>query len=34
MNGIVFKDDALVSKLEVEKRYGQPLLIATVYFDE
>ena len=34
MNGIVFKDDALVSKLEVEKRYGQPLLIATVFFDE
>jgi Holliday junction resolvase RusA-like endonuclease len=34
MNGVVFKDDALVSKLEVEKRYGQPLLIATVFFDE
>ena len=34
MNGVVFKDDALVSKLQVEKRYGQPMLIATVFFDE
>jgi len=34
MNGIVFKDDALVYKIEVEKRYGQPLLIASVLYDE
>jgi len=34
MNGVVFKDDALVHTLEVRKRYGQPLLIATVFFDE
>jgi len=34
MNGIVFKDDALVYKIEVEKRYGQPLLIASVFYDE
>jgi len=34
-NGVVFKDDALVYKIEVEKRYGmQALLIASVYFDE
>lgn len=34
-NGVVFKDDALVYKIEVEKRYGmQPLLIASVFFDE
>lgn len=34
LNGVAFKDDALVYKIEVEKRYGQPLLVATVMFDE
>tara|TARA_S200002703_G_scaffold131480_1_gene119039 strand:+ start:2298 stop:2705 length:408 start_codon:yes stop_codon:yes gene_type:complete len=34
LNGIVYTDDKLVCDLVVKKRYGQPMLIASVTFDE
>ena len=33
-NGIVYVDDAQVFDLQVKKTYGQPLLVATVSWDE
>ena len=33
-NGIVYVDDAQVYDLQIKKTYGQPLLIASVSWDE
>ena len=33
-NGIIYVDDAQVYDLQIKKAYGQPLLIASVFWDE